>query len=94
MKITRRIEMTLETEKTVTVRISNAGCEICERCDSKVTMRTIEEAAQLVSISPTVILRLTESRCVHFRRAHSGILLICLDSLLKTADVDAREGGI
>jgi hypothetical protein len=59
-------------------------------------MRTVEEAAQLISISPDLILQLTESRCVHFRKDRSGILLICLDSLLKTTDVDVStgEGGI
>ena len=93
MKITRRIEMTFETEKTVTLRMSNASCEICERCDSKVTMRTVEEAAQLVSASPALIVQLVESRCVHFRRGHAGALLICLDSLLKTTDVDAPASG-
>lgn len=85
--------MTLETQKTVTVRISNASWEICEKCDSKVTMRTVEEAAQLVSISPALVLQLTESRCVHFRRNHSGILLICLDSLLKTKEANASPGN-
>jgi hypothetical protein len=84
--------MTFETEKTVTVRISDPSCGICEACDSKVAMRTVEEAARLASISPGRVVQLIESGCVHFRTGPSGILLICLDSLLKVREGEAAAG--
>ena len=82
MKIRKRIEMTIETEKFLTVRISTGKhCEFCETCKSNAPMLTVTEAAQFAKISSRTIFQLIEAGELHFRETATNLLLVCFDSL-------------
>jgi hypothetical protein len=75
--------MTIETEKGMAFRIADTRPEICETCGSKVPMATVGGAAGLASITSDRVVQMIESGRVHFRKKPSGVLLVCLNSLLK-----------
>ena len=82
MKIRKRIEMTFETEKFLTVSIGNGKHrEFCETCDSNQPMLTVTEAAQFVGISSRAIFQLIEVGRLHFQETATNLLLVCFDSL-------------
>jgi hypothetical protein len=82
LKIRKRIEMTVETEKFLIVRISNEkNSEFCENCDSKTPMLTAIEAAQCAGMSSRTIFQLIGAGQLHFRETAMGLLLVCFDSL-------------
>ncbi len=74
--------MTFETEKFLTVSISNGKHrEFCETCDSNQPMLTVTEAAQFAGMSSRTIFQLIEAGEVHFRETATGLLFVCFDSL-------------
>ncbi len=74
--------MTIETEKYLTVRISNGKhCEFCQTCNSNQPMLTVMEATQFTRMSSRAIYRLIEAGEVHFRETATNLLLVCFDSL-------------
>lgn len=82
LKIRKRIEMTIETERFLTVRVSpEKHCEFCETCDPNAPMLTLAEAVQFAGMSSRLIFQLIEAERLHFRETATGLLLVCFDSL-------------
>jgi hypothetical protein len=74
--------MTIETEKFLTVRISNGKHgEFCETCDSTQPLLTVTEAARFAGMSSRAIFQLIEAGQLHFRETATNSLLVCFDSL-------------
>jgi hypothetical protein len=78
----RRIEITLEKHRVVTVRtrrVSAVGW--CDSCGMKVRMVTAEDASGIAQVTPRTIYRWAEAGQLHFTESQDGLLLICLKSL-------------
>jgi len=82
MKIRKRIEMTVETEKFLTLHISiGKHCEFCEMCNGHAPMLTVTEATQFAGMSLRTIFQLIETGQLHFRETATGLLFVCFVSL-------------
>ena len=80
----RRIEITAETHEVVVIRHGRtpvSGC--CNLCGNLPVMVRAEEAAILAGISWREVCRRVEAGAVHFNESPDGLLLICLNSLLR-----------
>ena len=77
-------EIALETSQvTVLRRPSKTTVSVCEECACG--MLTLEEAVAVASVSSRVIHRWAEAAFVHFAETPEGLLLICFNSLLRSA---------
>jgi hypothetical protein len=92
LKIRKRIEMTIETEKFLTVRLGHARHdEFCETCDSKTPLLTVAETAKFAGTNPRTIYRLIGEGQLHFRETAAGLLLVCFDSFSTKQQPSAKE---
>ncbi len=81
MKHTRKGQITIETERLMTVsrgRSINAFCDICGR---EVEMISPERAAADRNVSQRTIFRRIEDGSVHFAETQDGTLLVCTNSV-------------
>ena len=86
MKIRKRIELTIETEKFLSVRLSGAKRgEFCELCESQRPLMSVPEMAELTKMSSRAIFKLIGDGQLHFRETAAGLLLVCFDSLSAAA---------
>lgn len=82
LKIRKRIEMTIETEKIVTFHMGGGmHREFCQLCLAFARMLTVTEATHLTGMSSRNIFQLIEAGGVHFRETATGGLLVCGGSL-------------
>ena len=82
MKIRKRIELTIETENSLTCRVSSRrNQEFCETCDSTTPLLTVTEMAQSTGMSSRTIFQMIGDGQLHFRETATGLLLVCFDSL-------------
>jgi hypothetical protein len=78
----RRIEITVETERLLTIRSAQRSASAwCRECGSRVSTVTVDEAASLIGESQGTIYRRVEDGSAHFIDRQEPMLLICLDSL-------------
>ena len=84
-RIVRTAEVTIETEESVSLqtRLERTSLLWCAACDCQVEMATPERAARIAGLSPRVIYAGVESGKVHFSELPRGLLLVCLDSLIR-----------
>jgi len=84
VKTKKRTEITVETHRLLVMRKPmRAARAWCVRCCEQVEMVTPERAALLAGVSLRAICRQVEVDDVHFVETANGLLLICLNSLLK-----------
>jgi hypothetical protein len=82
----RRTKIVVETERLLVVRPRRARFEgWCEGCGSNVTLVGLDDAALMSGRSQREIVREVEAGTLHFSESESGVLLICLDTLLPKA---------
>lgn len=90
MKITRKRELIIECERSVTIKFGTASIErFCRRCADKGHFITVEEAAILRQTTAREIFRLIETNKIHFDEGADSLLIVCLASLwspLKISD--------
>jgi hypothetical protein len=85
MRKSRHTEIAIELDQIITVtRRPPAICDWCPECESKVVMVTLEEATVVISIRTLALVRMVEARQVHFAETRTGLIRLCLPSLLQT----------
>ena len=82
MKKERRTEITLQTERSISIKSSRALTALCEQCAREVQMFTPGQAALVSGLSSREVYRRVEAGEVHFTETVEGLLLVCLDSLV------------
>jgi hypothetical protein len=82
VKKERRTEITLQTERTISIKSSRALTALCEQCGREVQMFTPGQAALISGLSSREVYHRVETSEVHFTETVEGLLLVCLDSLL------------
>ena len=87
MRRKRITEITIEADRTllVTGRRRRRPTAWCPACNAEVEMLTAFEAAALAGVSSYTIFAWSEADRLHCRLTPEGVLLVCLDSLLKDA---------
>ena len=74
----RRTEITVETHRTLRIRLCPRRVRLfCPSCVVEVEMVSVGEAAQAAGLSEREIFRLVESGELHHAEAPDGRLLIC-----------------
>ena len=82
LKIRKRIDLTIETENSLTYRVSRGrNQEFCETCDSQTPLLIVSEMAQSTGMSSRTIFQMIGAGQLHFRETATGSLLVCFDSL-------------
>jgi hypothetical protein len=84
MKKTRRMKVTVETERLLVISRRRGQLDgWCEACHAEVRVVGVEEAALVANLGQRAIFRWIESGRLHFTETPRGALLICLESLLE-----------
>ena len=78
MKIRRRIEIEVQTEKFLVGGVLESNCAVC---GGRARMLTVYEAASLSGVDSQAIDLLIGDGRLHFQLTTEGSLLICLASL-------------
>ena len=78
----KRTEITIETERVLTIRKCKSLVPAwCSTCAKQVPMVKVDEAASIARVSSRTIYHWAETEKVHFTETTEGLLLICLNSL-------------
>jgi len=80
-----KTEITIETRR-VLLNQASQKTQWCAVCADSAPMVTPTEAAGLVGVTPRAIYRWIESDRLHFTEAADGSILICVPSLLTSAN--------
>jgi hypothetical protein len=93
MKTRRRTEIVFERERTILYGGRYPRQQLwCTRCAAEVEMITVFEAARLASVSAYTINQ-AEQEGLHVERNSSGVLLVCLASLVDWAPLFGSAAG-
>lgn len=80
--MSRRTEITIETERTVLVNLHPASLVAwCDECLAHVPTITSRQAASLLQLSAAALQQLLQSQQLHLIEECEGLILICLNSL-------------
>jgi hypothetical protein len=83
MKNRSKTEITVETRRILAIkRRSRPALEWCPECGGQSEMVTPDEAAILRRVSSRAIYVAIEAEELHFIETQSGLILICLRSLI------------
>ena len=85
MRTTRRVEITVETDRVWVIRGQQSRFTRCPGCDDQARMIDVARAAELVRESQRQIFRWIETGQLHFLETPGVPLLVCLNSLLALA---------
>ena len=84
LKIRRRTQITILTERSSVVTRQNSRPETvreCPDCGRMVKMLPVGEAAKFARVNSLTIYRLVEAGQLHFAETQEGCLLVCSASL-------------
>jgi hypothetical protein len=81
MTKTRRMSITIQTERLLVINRSRSLYSLCAACGDEVRMVTIDQAAVLARVTAREIYREVEVGMLHFIETTEGSLLICFNSL-------------
>jgi hypothetical protein len=84
MAIYRKIEITIDTERSVTIRRRRVLRAWCAECGSEVEMVSLAEAQRLMQSTHPILPASAEARSWHISEQQGGTLLVCLASLRKS----------
>ena len=80
----KRTEIAFELEQTMIVkRRSGSASAWCNDCELEVVMLTPDEVASITSTTTRSLYRWVEAGIIHFTETQSGLIRICLPSLLQ-----------
>ncbi len=92
MKARRITEITVQTEESFILhRSSGSPPASCAQCGAVAPLVTPEEAAVLLDVAVRTIYREVEAGQLHFEETPAGSVLVCLNSLRKTASLLPRH---
>jgi hypothetical protein len=88
----RRKETYVETHQILTIRKNeNDARGSCAECPmQQAIMVTPEEAASIAGVNPRTVYRWVEDGMVHFTETREGSLLVCLNSLSVSMNVQVE----
>ncbi|MGH9425765.1 MAG: hypothetical protein ACRD2L_05595 [Terriglobia bacterium] len=81
MTKTRRMRITIQTERLLVMSSSRSLYSLCAACGDEVRMVTIDQAATLTCLSSREIYREVEAGILHFTETTEGSVLVCFNSL-------------
>jgi hypothetical protein len=81
MAIYKKIEITIETERSVTIRRRSSLRAWCAECGAEVEMVSLAEARRLMQSTLPTLSDSAEARNWHISEQQGGTLLVCLASL-------------
>ena len=82
MKIRRQTQITILTEKILTVAVGEVHIALFAKCAvCGMQMLPVDEAAKFARVNSLTIYRLVEAGELHFEETKEGSLLICSASL-------------
>jgi hypothetical protein len=80
----KRTEITVETERILVIRRRYRAVEAwCAECNAAIVMIRPDQAAAVSGRSLRAIFNDIEQAALHFNEQPDGMILICLNSLLK-----------
>lgn len=82
MAVKKTTRITIETEQLLVIRRRTSVRAWCQQCAAEVDMVLIEDAAELAQVDVRMIRDLLNVERFHW--SQSGLLRICLNSLLKS----------
>ena len=88
MKTKRTTRILHEEHEVLSVRLPaytqrRGEIVLCDDCTSTVPLLALEEAMAVARVGARAIYRMAEAGLIHFRESPEGLLLVCLDSLVK-----------
>lgn len=90
MKIKRKFEMLIATNRRYIIRQPSAGSQItCAECGEPVL--TTEKAAGFFGIKQRRIFQIIETDTAHFAEIEAGAVLICISSLALVLDNEPQK---
>lgn len=79
-----RTEITIETERTVTINVLHASFVAwCEECAAQVPTVTLRQATTLLKLSAAAMQQLLQSQQLHLIERGEDLLFVCLVSLYR-----------
>ncbi|HZM86922.1 MAG TPA: hypothetical protein VFF31_10390 [Blastocatellia bacterium] len=81
MTKTRRMRITIQTERLLVMNQGRSLYSMCSTCGDEVRMVTIDQAATLARLSSLEIYREVEAGVLHFIETAEGSVLVCFNSL-------------
>ena len=81
MTKTKRLRITIQTERLLVMSHSRSLYSLCVACGDEVRMVTINQAATLARLSSREIYREVEAGMLHFIETTEGSVLVCFNSL-------------
>lgn len=85
MKIKRKFEMLVATNRRYTIRQSPSGRQIaCVKCGEPMLMT--DQAAVFFGVKQRQIFQIIETEAAHFAEIEAGAVVICLSSLALVLD--------
>lgn len=88
--MSRKLEITIQTNRLVTIRGGRSSREWCQRCNAEREMVTLETAALLAESIATVLKAGPPPRDWHISQAPDGSPRICLPSVLRIAGMESK----
>ncbi|MFN2532923.1 MAG: hypothetical protein ABR555_16665 [Pyrinomonadaceae bacterium] len=79
----KRTEITVETDRMLVVSSPKKVINWCGACGAHSEMVPVDEAALIARVDSRTIFHRIEAETVHSGETAQGLLLVCLNSLLK-----------
>lgn len=90
MKIKRKFEMLVATNRRYIIRQTTSGRQIdCAECGEP--MLTTEQTAGFFGITQRYIFQIIETEAAHFTEIEAGAVMICISSLTTVLDGESQE---
>ena len=90
MKINRKFEMLIETNRRYVIRQLPSGRQIaCTECGEP--MLTTEQAAGFFGIKQRLVFQIIETQAAHYIENEASAVMICLSSLAAVLENESRE---
>jgi hypothetical protein len=83
MRVRKRTEITIETDRVLIIRRRRVVRVWCQECRSQADMVDLREAEGLTGLSRRALSEGAEARKWHMCQGQDGASLVCLESLLK-----------
>ena len=80
----KKTEVIVERDQVLVIRrLNKREPRWCEECGEQAQMVSVDDAASIASLTARAVYRRVEAGKVHFSETTDGLLLVCLNSLLK-----------
>jgi hypothetical protein len=93
MTTTRRLRITIQTERLLVTGHSRSLHSLCVSCGNEARMLTVEQAASLTRVNARQIYHEVEAGELHFIETIEGSLLICFNSLFREEYMKSRSAN-